>query len=231
MTEIIFDTLQSLASQVRRLALTVGELIPSVESIGLQGLFELPSSFLEPDQGCIRLTISTASLRGRRSYMEDTALVAMNNHLIGVFDGHGKGHVAKYLKHNMLKFITALLPQDEHKWSDEIVGRALQQSMRKADAEVLKHSEWDNIGSTAVLVFVNSNRSIVSANLGDSRSVLARQGVAINVTTDHKPGTVTERSRIEKLGGCVTASSKHNRWGQPIYRINFQLSLSRAIGA
>jgi serine/threonine protein phosphatase PrpC len=38
------------------------------------------------------------------------------------------------------------------------------------------------------------------ANAGDSRAVLCRDGVAVNLSEDHKPMNEEEKTRIEKVG-------------------------------
>ena len=58
------------------------------------------------------------------------------------------------------------------------------------------------------------------ANAGDSRCVLCRGGVAVDLSHDHKPEDDPERQRIENAGGRVTADG----------RVNGGLNLSRAIG-
>jgi len=44
---------------------------------------------------------------------------------------------------------------------------------------------------------------LITANVGDSRAVLARNRIAIDLTTDHRPDHPEERKRIEALGGSV----------------------------
>jgi len=44
---------------------------------------------------------------------------------------------------------------------------------------------------------------LITANAGDSRAVLCRAGVAIELSRDHKPGSPRERRRIEAAGGSV----------------------------
>jgi len=98
-------------------------------------------------------------------------------------------------------------------------------------------------------------RYLITANVGDSRAVLSRSGQAIEVTADHKPNVAQERERIESLGGSVDWCGPVDSSGNPIlhsrrtdskkdvgrardrgrrsggvYRINGNLSLSRAIG-
>ena len=66
-------------------------------------------------------------------------------------------------------------------------------------------SHWSFQGSTALAIVVHedddrgdyggsgSGRSIVVANVGDSRAVLCRAGRAMDLTRDHKPDDVLER--------------------------------------
>eukprot|EP00956_Cyclotella_meneghiniana_P024927 scaffold50956_cov73-Cyclotella_meneghiniana.AAC.5 len=95
-------------------------------------------------------------------------------------------------------------------------------------------------GSTACAVVIHENtttgkRSIISANLGDSRAILSRNGTAIDLTEDHKPNNKLEKERIEALGGSVDWCGELDNHGEPVvdtgvYRINGNLALSRAIG-
>mgnify|MGYP000423871651 FL=1 len=48
-----------------------------------------------------------------------------------------------------------------------------------------------------------SIRKLLVANAGDCRAVLSRRGKAVDLSRDHKPYCVKERSRIEALGGYV----------------------------
>ncbi len=82
---------------------------------------------------------------------------------------------------------------------------------------------------------VSSQRTIIAANVGDSRAVLCRNSTAWELTRDHKPNDPTEKSRIEKLGGKIVWCGDVDREGDPIlergiYRVNGNLALSRAIG-
>ncbi|EED93828.1 hypothetical protein THAPSDRAFT_3570 [Thalassiosira pseudonana CCMP1335] len=96
------------------------------------------------------------------------------------------------------------------------------------------------IGSTSCAVFIheheNASRTILSANVGDSRAVLGRNnGMAVNLTKDHKPNDATERKRVEALKGSVDWCGEVDESGSPIddtgvYRINGNLALSRSIG-
>ena len=58
------------------------------------------------------------------------------------------------------------------------------------------------------------------ANVGDSRCVLCRNGIALEMSMDHKPEDEHELNRIHKAGGKVTFEG----------RVNGGLNLSRALG-
>lgn len=74
-------------------------------------------------------------------------------------------------------------------------------------------------GCTACVALIRGNYLHV-ANAGDSRCVVSRDGVAIDMSIDHKPEDDMERNRIEKAGGHVTVDG----------RVNGGLNLSRALG-
>ncbi|UJR13434.1 hypothetical protein I4U23_000448 [Adineta vaga] len=74
-------------------------------------------------------------------------------------------------------------------------------------------------GCTAVVTLLRDKQLFV-ANAGDSRCVVSRDGRAIEMSFDHKPEDLPERSRIEKAGYKVTLDG----------RVSGGLNLSRAIG-
>lgn len=76
----------------------------------------------------------------------------------------------------------------------------------------------DGEGCTANVILMK-NGCLYIANAGDSRSVLATKGTAIDLSIDHKPEDEIERNRIEKAGGSVTNG-----------RVEGNLNLSRSLG-
>lgn len=84
----------------------------------------------------------------------------------------------------------------------------------------------NGVGCAAVVVLVTPNK-IICANAGDSRAVLCRKGRPIALSIDHKPNLETETRRIEAAGGTVQTVRRGNF---TTYRVNGNLSLSRAIG-
>ena len=63
------------------------------------------------------------------------------------------------------------------------------------------------------------NMILAVANIGDSRCILSRNGVAINLSEDHKPEMEREFNRITAAGGTVVNG-----------RVKGRLNLSRSIG-
>lgn len=93
-------------------------------------------------------------------------------------------------------------------------------------------NEYGLTGSTAVLAMLECDgppakgmpQRVVVANLGDSRALLCRAGVAVALSDDHKPELPVERDRIERAGGSVGLVG-------PCYRVDgWGLNLSRALG-
>jgi len=58
------------------------------------------------------------------------------------------------------------------------------------------------------------------ANAGDSRCIVAVNGKAIPLSTDHKPNLIQEKTRILKAGSSISVDG----------RIEGNLNLSRSIG-
>ena len=108
------------------------------------------------------------------------------------------------------------------------VANALQDAFDQVDKEILHMDEFEYQGSTAVAVLLHEasdgQRTLISANIGDSRGVLSRGGRAIDLTRDHKPNDDKEKARILAMGEKI-------EWDHycKVHRVR-NLSLSRAIG-
>lgn len=69
----------------------------------------------------------------------------------------------------------------------------------------IKESEYekDFSGTTACQVFITDNK-IICANIGDSRAIMIKKrNKIIPLSNDHKPSMISERNRVELLGGEV----------------------------
>ena len=69
---------------------------------------------------------------------------------------------------------------------------------------------------------------LYTANLGDSRAVICRNGRAISLTKDHKPNDPKEKKRVEEAGGRVVCSAGCFRVCHD--EIPIALACSRSIG-
>lgn len=168
--------------------------------------------------------------------------------LFGVFDGHGGEQVAKFCARHLPEEMCAMKFSDPP--TGEEVGQALHDAFHRMDemlrepATMVELKSLSNppsdptrsprpstphvcdphtVGCTANVVCVTPTQ-IITANAGDSRSVLCRKGEAVPLSQDHKPNDPTERRRIEAAGGYVENSAPG------VWRVNGNLNLSRALG-
>jgi serine/threonine protein phosphatase PrpC len=152
--------------------------------------------------------------------MEDEVKVAGGGRFVGVFDGHGGGDVSKYLRMHLYDLFLLHLEKAHWEESDSDIEdirqrtpsipaymTALREAIHSVETEVLRHRALNFVGSTAVAVVLHENpggyRTLISANVGDSRAILSRNGKAIDLTKDHKPTSEGERKRILRAGGRI----------------------------
>ncbi|XP_052139986.1 probable protein phosphatase 2C 8 [Oryza glaberrima] len=153
-----------------------------------------------------------------------------------VYDGHGGSRVAEACRERMHVVLAEEVrvrrllqgggggadveDEDRARWKE-----AMAACFARVDGEVGGAEEADTgehtVGSTAVVAVVGPRR-IVVANCGDSRAVLSRGGVAVPLSSDHKPDRPDEMERVEAAGGRVI------NWNG--YRILGVLATSRSIG-
>jgi len=165
--------------------------------------------------------------------MEDEWFVGDGGRFAAVFDGHGGGDVSLLLREELFRAFRSEL----HLLSSEVPSTttapvsslvaALRSSFAQIEKKVLAKNSLQFQGSTAVAVLLHESdgqRTLVSANLGDSRAILSRNGTAVDLTTDHKPNEETEKARILAMGETI-------EWDHycKVHRVK-NLSLSRAIG-
>jgi len=155
--------------------------------------------------------------RGRRKIMQDSFITTTNNenHVYGVFDGHGEqGQKCASL---CAKKLVEYASHKKH-WNTQ-VERGFQEAFQQAHKASLQSIQKG--GSTACCAYVTPEKVWV-ANVGDSRCVISRNGTAIPLSSDHKPDLPEERKRIESQGGQVVY---YNGW-----RVEGILSVSRSLG-
>lgn len=141
--------------------------------------------------------------------MEDKYSISEDGRFTAVFDGHGGGCVSTYLSETLYEKVNQYLKAMEGEDSKECdsissLKIAIEKSFREVDEEVLENNDYQYQGSTAVAVWVHEDgdkgRTLVSANVGDSRAVLSHKKRAFDLTKDHKPNDAEEKSRILALG-------------------------------
>lgn len=80
---------------------------------------------------------------------------------------------------------------------------ALKNAYQKTDKEILEQAlALGKGGSTAVTAILINGQKLVIANVGDSRAVISRKGVAIQLSVDHDPRN--EKKLIQSKGGFVS---------------------------
>jgi protein phosphatase 1L len=80
---------------------------------------------------------------------------------------------------------------------------AIRKAYRKTDEEILEKAlVLGRGGSTAVTGILINGEKLVLANVGDSRAVMCKNGVAKQLSVDHEPSK--EKRMIESRGGFVT---------------------------
>ncbi|KAG7981308.1 hypothetical protein I3843_05G226400 [Carya illinoinensis] len=161
-------------------------------------------------------TYGSVSLIGRRREMEDAVRVEL-----GFMKKSKIATACEERLHGVL-----VEERDDHVQGHEDEGmdywqRVMEACFGKMDEEVRDSGLGRTVGSTAVVAVVGEE-VVVVANCGDCRAVMCSGGVALALSTDHKPGRPDELNRIESAGGRVV-----NWNGQRVLGV---LATSRSIG-
>lgn len=164
------------------------------------------------------LLAGRAGLQGSRQTMEDRDVVfpdlnatlllpvtCPDSAFFGVYDGHEGKEVSTMLADSLHVHVRSAPEFD----TDPVA--ALVTGFQTLDATIVSSHTPDTLrsGSTAVVVYLRRDvaplRSIrlYCANVGDSRAVLCRSGVAVDLSYDQTPSRADERARIEEAGGTV----------------------------
>lgn len=137
--------------------------------------------------------------------------------LFAIYDGHLGHNVASYLQNNLFDNI---LKEDDF-WTN--TESAVKRAYCSTDTDILDQvSSLGKGGSTAVTAILINGQKLVVANLGDSRAVISKNGVAKQLSVDHEPSK--EKKMIESKGGFVS-----NLPGD-VPRVDGQLAVARAFG-
>lgn len=179
--------------------------------------------------------VGVAVLQGKKKYMEDFVVVdrlpRFNASVYAVIDGHLGTTAAEYVRTRLTSTL------DRHLDTLELVGgddmaffeRVVmwQVFLELHTGFVTSHDVHDFSGCTlTVVVHFESQRRLLSANVGDSRALFVGHGDQgqriVPLSMDHWPNVDDERRRIESSGGFVSFEG--------LWRVVGQLAVSRSIG-
>ncbi|BAP70978.1 protein phosphatase 2C homolog 1 [Kluyveromyces marxianus] len=150
-----------------------------------------------------------------------------------IFDGHAGSQASKWCGANLHRYLEQKILEDETRDLRD----ALNASFVHADNEI-NNSLEGNSGCTAAVCVLRweipettvpsedetmnlqqHKRMLYTANVGDTRIVLFRNGNSIRLTYDHKASDILELQRVEKAGGLIMKS-----------RVNGMLAVTRSLG-
>lgn len=120
--------------------------------------------------------------------------------IFGVFDEHGGGDVGRHLQAALFNNIF----REGGFWSDP--AGATRDAYLLTDRHLLRRHPASAAagGSTALTVMIlQRGARMLVANLGDSRAVLCKNGIAVQLSVDHTPARPLERANVQMRGGVV----------------------------
>mmetsp|Transcript_82524 Transcript_82524/g.220572 ORF Transcript_82524/g.220572 Transcript_82524/m.220572 type:complete len:606 (-) Transcript_82524:82-1899(-) len=181
----------------------------------------------------LRYNIGICAEQGYRQSMEDEEVVIQDlgtsnyRHcsFFGVFDGHGGRECATFVKTRLhMNLICGIMARGGLDRSSKVhhdVMESLSEAYKKTDDQFMASAQngcSTGAGCAGVCVMIVGGW-IWCSNCGDSRAVLSRGGVAVDLSRDHKPDREDETARIEAAGGFVS-----------FRRVLGRLAVSRAFG-
>ncbi|MED6130322.1 hypothetical protein PIB30_000219 [Stylosanthes scabra] len=205
--------------------------------------------------------VSVFTNKGQKGVNQDRVLVweefgcQGDMMLCGIFDGHGPwGHlvarrvrklVPAFLLCNWQKSVASTsldldikLEADEFIHGFDVWKQSYLKSYAAIDQDLKHHTGIDSFRSgTTALTIIKQGDYLITANLGDSRAVLATTSedgklIPIQLTTDLKPNLPEEAKRITESGGevyCMEDEEGVYRAWMPSGR-SAGLAISRAFG-
>jgi len=172
------------------------------------------------------------SEQNRRNHQEDRVTVIMDLSSLGeaidrpylfqkfaffgVYDGHSGTESSHKLQHSM----HLEMCKDDQFFND--IGKAMVDSCKRIDKNICAklRAEEDVSGSTAIFVVMDGrSKEYFIANVGDSRAVLSRGGMAVDLSVDH---TLKRKDELERViaAGCKVKDN----------RVNGVLAVTRSFG-
>ena len=112
--------------------------------------------------------------------------------------------------------LDAEIRKQQIKRNNELLKLSKQQEL--AEGSPAPRVKYERSGSTCIVVLVTPSH-IISANAGDSRAILRRNGNILPLSFDHKPNNIPELERINLASGFVKCK-----------RVDGDLAVSRGLG-
>lgn len=147
-----------------------------------------------------------------------------------IFDGHAGNQASKWCGSNLHSIIEKKILEDENKdvrdvlndsfvYADKHINSRLEgNSGCTAAVGILRWEVPDNLPSELIDLYQHK-RMLYTANVGDTRIVLFRNGHSVRLTYDHKASDSIEMQRVEQAGGLIMKS-----------RVNGMLAVTRSLG-
>jgi len=174
-----------------------------------------------------KLVVVSVSMQGWRKTMEDAHSVLVDPHdptrvFLGVFDGHSNADTAQFVAQALPEQVLSALrglPQEALRTTGAEIEKVISQSFCSLDS-LHREKAGTSAGGTTATTVILTPESVICANVGDSRTVLCRDGGQHEaLSIDHKPNGKAEMERIERAGSRVLNG-----------RVDGQLGVSRAFG-
>ena len=127
----------------------------------------------------------------------------------GLFDGHSGKEVGMYLMQNLHKIISQELKNNNNINNSENMKLIVTNSFEKIDKEIISKNFKNESGSTGTVLLLYrdenspSGKSLLCANVGDSKAYLITKTEMKLITKDHKCSDSNEVKRIRDSGGVV----------------------------
>eukprot|EP01064_Diplonema_japonicum_P017352 TRINITY_DN2543_c0_g1_i2.p1 TRINITY_DN2543_c0_g1~~TRINITY_DN2543_c0_g1_i2.p1 ORF type:complete len:458 (+),score=114.64 TRINITY_DN2543_c0_g1_i2:45-1418(+) len=166
-------------------------------------------------KGNKRFRVGVSCMNGFRERMEDDHTIELHDEwgFFAVFDGHVGPACAE--------FMAKAFPERLRNMTIPVSDEDLTKLSLDLDREFLATQSEDGSTGTyfTAIPIADGKYTLQVGNVGDSRVIVGKGGVAHPMTTDHKPTNEEEKQRIELAGGHVTSN-----------RVDGRLAVSRAYG-
>ena len=126
----------------------------------------------------------------------------------GLFDGHSGKEVGMYLMENLHKIIYQEMKSNNVEISHNMKS-IIKNSFEKIDQEINNQNFKKDTGSTGTVLLLykdidsKTGKSLICANVGDSKAYLIKKNEIKVITKDHKCNDAEEVKRIREAGGVV----------------------------